>query len=157
MKNKIIRRGVVVGLGAGAAALAAASLAAAAQADDIDMYGGQDVNAFTVYLGTTSETFTTTTNYYTTINETTGVATPHFSFPTLVETTGGPQPPGTSEEGFTFVDNNTSYFGDFSNTLTTESINTDLTTPAGDITTFDPLTFVNFEPPPIIDSDPYPF
>jgi len=157
MKHTTIRRGLTAGLGATAATFAAAGFAATAQADDIDLYGGQDVSTFTIYLGTTSETFTTTTNYFDSVDETTGVMTPHFSLPVTVLTMGGPQAGGTSEEGFSFIDHNSQYFGDFSNFLTTDSISTDLTTPAGDITTFDPLGFVNFEPPPILDVDPYPF
>ena len=78
MKHTTIRRGLTAGLGATAATFAAAGFAATAQADDIDLYGGQDVSTFTIYLGTTSETFTTTTNYFDTVDETTGVTTPTF-------------------------------------------------------------------------------
>ncbi len=71
--------------------LPAAGLAATAYADDIDTYGFTDTSTFTSFTGTSGATvFTTTTNDYFTVNETTGVVTPHFSFPTTVETMQGP-------------------------------------------------------------------
>lgn len=155
MKRTIIRRGVVACLGATAAALAAS--VPAALADDIDQYGGADVNALTIFNGTTFETFTTTTNYFETVNETTGVATPHFSLPTLVETTGT-LPGGEQAFGSSFVDNMSQFFGDSSNFPTTTSSFFDLVDPvAGEHFVFDPLSISDLTPVPIVDLDPIPF
>lgn len=155
MKRTIIRRGVVACLGAAAAALVAGG--PAARADDIDQYGGADQNALTLYNGTTFETFTTTTNYFETVNETTGVVTPHFTFPTLVETTGT-LPGGDQAFGFNFLDNMSQFFGDSSNFPTTMSSLFDLVDPhAGEQFVFDPLSLTDMTPIPGIDADPIPF
>jgi hypothetical protein len=154
MKRTIIRRGVVAGLGAAAALLAGGP---AALADDIDQYGGADVNSLTIFNGTTFETFTTTTNYFDTVNETTGVVTPHFTFPTLVETTGT-LAGGEQAFGFNFLDNMSQFFGDSSNFPTTMSAFFDTVTPGvGENFVFDPLSITAFTPIPGIDGDPIPF
>jgi hypothetical protein len=155
MKHTIIRRSVVACLGAAAAALVTG--APAALADDIDQYGGADSNAFTIFNGSTFETFTTTTNYFTTVDETTGVATPHFTFPTVVETIGT-LPGGEQQFGTTFVDNMSQFFGDSSNFPTLMSSFFDSVTPGiGEHFVFDPLSITDFTPVPIIDADPIPF
>lgn len=155
MKHTIIRRGAVACLGAAAAALVAGG--PTARADDIDQYGGADVNALTIFNGTTFETFTTTTNYFDTVDETTGVVTPHFSFPTLVETTGT-LPGGDQAFGSTFVDSMSQFFGDSSNFPTTSSSFFDLVDPvAGEHFVFDPLSISDLTPVPIVDMDPIPF
>ena len=155
MNHTIIRRGAVACLGVAAAALVANG--PSALADDIDQYGGADQNALTLYNGTTFETFTTTTNYFDTVNETTGVVTPHFTFPTLVETTGT-LPGGEQAFGFNFLDNMSQFFGDSSNFPTTTAALFDSVTPGvGENFVFDPLSITDFTPVPIIDADPIPF
>lgn len=155
MKHTIIRRSGLACLGATAAALVAGG--PAALADDIDQYGGADVNALTIFNGTSFETFTTTTNYFDTVDETTGVVTPHFSFPTLVETTGT-LPGGDQAFGSTFVDSMSQFFGDSSNFPTTSSSFFDLVDPvAGEHFVFDPLSISDLTPVPIVDMDPIPF
>jgi hypothetical protein len=155
MNHMINRRGVVACLGATAAALAASW--PAALADDIDQYGGADTNVLTVFNGNTFETFTTTTNYFDTVDETTGVVTPHFTLPTLVETTGT-LAGGDQAFGSTFVDNMSQFFGDSSNFPTTASSLFDLVSPvAGEQFVFDPLNITDITPIPIVDADPIPF
>jgi hypothetical protein len=155
MNHKIICRGAVACLGATAAALVASG--PAALADDIDQYGSADTNALTIYNGTTFETFTTTTNYFDTVDETTGVVTPHFTLPTLVETTGT-LPGGDQAFGSSFVDSMSQFFGDSSNFPTTTSASYDLVDPvAGEHFVFDPLSISDVTPIPIVDTDPIPF
>ncbi|MGA8544163.1 MAG: hypothetical protein WB785_02745 [Mycobacterium sp.] len=155
MKHTLIRRSGVACLGAAAAALVAGG--PAALADDIDQYGGADVNSLTIFNGTTFETFTTTTNYFETVDETTGAVTPHFSFPTLVETTGT-LPGGEQAFGSTFLDSMSQFFGDSSNFPTTSSSFFDLVDPvAGEHFVFDPLSISDLTPIPIVDMDPIPF
>jgi hypothetical protein len=155
MNNTLIRRGAVAGLGAAAAALIAN--APAALADDIDQYGGADQNAFTLYNGNTFETFTITSNYYETVNETTGVVTPHFTFPTLVETTGT-LPGGEQGFGYLFTDTMSQFFGDSSNFPTTTSEIADFVNPVtGESSVFLPLLINDLTPIPIVDGDPIPF
>ncbi len=155
MKHTIIRRSGVACLGAAAAALVAGG--PAALADDIDQYGGADTNALTVFNGSTFETFTTTTNYFNTVDETTGVVTPHFTFPTLVETTGT-LPGGDQAFGSSFVDSMSQFFGDSSNFPTTSSAFFDVVDPvAGEHFVFDPLSISDLTPIPIVDMDPIPF
>jgi hypothetical protein len=155
MKHTIIRRSVVACLGAAAAALVTG--APAALADDIDQYGGADTNSLTLFNGSTFETFTTTTNYFDTVNETTGVVTPHFTFPMLTETTGT-LPGGEQQFGFSFLDNMSQFFGDSSNFPTTTAALFDSVTPGlGENFVFNPLTIMDFTPVPGIDADPIPF
>jgi len=155
MNNLVIRRIALAGLGAAAAALVANG--PTALADDIDQYGGADSNALTIFNGTTFETFTTTTNYYETVDETTGIATPHFTFPSLVETTGT-LPGGDQAFGFNFVDHMSQFFGDASNFPTTTSTLYDLVDPiAGEHFVFDPLSISDLTPVPIVDMDPIGF
>jgi hypothetical protein len=154
MNRTVIRRGLVVCLGTAAAALFAGGQALA---DDIDQYGGIDENSFTIFNGNTFETFTTTTNYYTTVDETTGVVTPHFTFPTVVETTGT-LPDGDQQFGTSFVDSMSQFFGDSSNFPTITSNFYDLIDPeAGERFVFDPFSLVDVTPIPGVDGDPIPF
>jgi hypothetical protein len=182
--NMIIRRGAVAGLGAAAAVFAAAGLAATAQADDLDiyngtdvgtlalsaaaglaapaapaddldMYGGTDVSTLTLYNGTGDATvFTTTTNYYETVDETTGVVTPHFSAPITVETMQALAPGVTQEGGYSFMDSNTQFFGDQANLIQTTSIDTDAFLANGqDLTQFLPLSVTDLFTPAVMDGD----
>jgi hypothetical protein len=162
MSHESRRRASTMVLGVAAAAFAAAGLAATAPfayADDIDMYGGQDVSTFTQFLGTGgANVFTITTNYFTTVDETTGVVTPHFSLPTVVESHDPLMPGFVNEGGFSFIDSNTQYFGDLTNLTDTTSADTDFFTAAGgDVSNFLPLQIENFFSPPIVDADPFPF
>jgi hypothetical protein len=157
--NTVIRHSILAGLGVSAAFLAAAGLATTANADDIDMYGGTDVNSFTLYNGAGDATvFTTTTNYYDTVNETTGVVTPHFTFPSTVVSMEALPPEVTQAGGYTFTDANTSFFGDTTTTLNSTSVDTDFfLANHTDLTQFVPLALTDLFNPGVPDLDPFPF
>jgi hypothetical protein len=159
MNHKRFRRGVVAGLGAAAATLGATGLAATAYADDIDMYGFTDTTVFTQYTGTTgADVFTTTFNDYITVDETTGVVTPHFTFPTTVETMEALLPGVTHEGGFTFNSLATEFFGDTTTTYSATATDTDFFLANGnDMTTFLPLLITSLFSPGVPDADPFPF
>lgn len=157
MSNTIICRGLVAGLGAAAATLAAVGLATTANADDIDMYGGTDTNTVTIGLGPMEEIIKTTTNYFDTVNETTGIITPDFSGPT-VTTSFVTLPGGEQTFGYSFLDQMAQYFGDSSNFVNTTSAISDSVTPGvGEMSVFDPLAIFDTTPIPIVDMDPIPF
>jgi hypothetical protein len=157
--NTFIRKSIFASLGVSAAVLAAAGLAPLANADDIDMYGDTDVNTFTLYNGTGDATvFTTTTNAYETVDETTGVVTPHFSFPTTVETMEALPPGVTQAGGYAFTDANTGFFGDTTTTYDTSSLDTDFFLANGhDFTQFLPLFITDMFSPGVPDGDLFPF
>ncbi|HEY9304305.1 MAG TPA: hypothetical protein VIO95_08450 [Mycobacterium sp.] len=159
MSHKTIRRGVMAGLGAAAAALGAGGLAATASADDIDMYGFTDTTVFTQFTGTTgANIFTTTFNDYITVDETTGVVTPHFTFPTTVETMQALMPGVTNEGGFNLNSVATEFFGDTTTTYTATATDTDFFLANGnDLTTFLPLLITSLFSPGIPDADLFPF
>jgi hypothetical protein len=140
---------------------AAAGLAAPAApaADDIDMYGGSDVSTLTLYNGTgDAAVFTTTTDYYETVDETTGVMTPHFTAPITVETMQALAPGVTQEGGYSFMDSNTQFFGDQVNVIQTTSIDTDAFLANGhDLTQFVPLFVTDLFTPAVMDGDIPPF
>jgi hypothetical protein len=158
MSHNTLRRGIAASFGVAAAALGA-GLATTAHADDIDMYGFTDTNTFTDFLGTNgAAVFTTTTNAYVTVDETTGAVTPHFSFPNTVETMQGLQPGVTNEGGFTFNDVDTGFFGDTTNTVSTTSADTDFFLANGnDLSQFLPLFITDLFSPGVADTDLFPF
>jgi hypothetical protein len=108
----MVRRGLVAGLGVAAAVLIPGGLAApAAHADDIDTYGGSDVDVFRIGLGNSIEEIKTTTTYFDQFDETTGTQTPVFTMPNVVMSTGT-LPAGDQSFGFSDDNSFTQLFGD---------------------------------------------